>query len=1000
MQRNRANSTARGALGGAALLLATLVAPAGARADWPMARHDARRTGEAPGKSNIKQPKVRWSSYLGGSIRPDGLLTYDIDGDGRAEIIHSTGGAVAAKRPDDSVIWRARVYGLGILVGVADFDGDGKDELLVYTTHNAYLIDVHTGQVVWAQPDGEMGVIAPYVRMVPWAAGKFTDLVIPECGGCGGSKAKQAGFIYSFAQGFGNPGRVQIPMESGVASALTVLDLSGAGKPGLLINDDDKLQNPPSVTKLNLLDESTGKALLPVGFDIHENTALVTCVPGALDGVPGDELVCLASPGQAGDRVFELAWDGAALHEVWSHVASGGEVFNNVLTDPLVDLDGDGKPEVALSVTHADGSYETRVLAAATGGVLASFQGQRYVGVAFLDGAGGKPTVITNNQMEMGALSFDGKSFTQLFTIADQRPVLEPNRGRMQRSSAAMQKVIVSDLTGDGLPELITWKLSGKPVISGYLPNGGSPVSLGSLAFPGDVSPIALWALPAVDQAFPQIAVARTDGVLDTLDLQLQPTATSIRFGGYYAPGDWGQLGQTGVIASLDGGPAEQLLFADSKGALRRIDADQASLDTPPVTRWEVLGASHPIVVPGLDGGKPGIAAFAMLPPPSTDRTVRLLHADSGATAWEVPIPQGPTNDLVAAHLTPGDTPDLLFQTPDPMQPTLIRTRAISGKDGSSLWSFSEKPGNCGLQPAGISVADWNGDGYDDVLQQASFTRANSGVDGSSLIVGTVGGCYFLPAIVDPDHDGKDNVILQGGFESINMLTHDLNQQVFASTDGDRPYPYGALASCPSGQVWVEGSWQFPSRLKITQLAGPQLGVATTLFLAGGARYPDQAAVLAAHAGQGQLTAVSVHGNLAGDGAPVAVVGSGDGFLYGVDPCSGDLRFALDFAYSVGEPLFGDTDGDGLDEIIVSVADGNLYALVDDPAVGTGGGGAGGTSGTGGRAPGDWPLLYGRADCYCQAPAGASEGALPLTLLALVGAIAAGRRKRGARLAT
>jgi hypothetical protein len=82
------------------------------------------------------------------------------------------------------------------------------------------------------------------------------------------------------------------------------------------------------------------------------------------------------------------------------------------------------------------------------------------------------------------------------------------------------------------------------------------------------------------------------------------------------------------------------------------------------------------------------------------------------------------------------------------------------------------------------------------------------------------------------------------------------------------------------------------------------------------------------------------------------------------------------------------------------VADGNLYALVDDPAVGTGGGGAGGTSGTGGRAPGDWPLLYGRADCYCQAPAGASEGALPLTLLALVGAIAAGRRKRGARLAT
>jgi hypothetical protein len=1005
MQRRNEPTASPALVRGAAALVGVLLAAGDARADWPMARHDAHRTGMSPGKSNIKKPKPRWSSYLGGSIRADGLLAHDLDGDGRAEIIHATGGAVAAKRPDDSLIWRARVYGTGVLVGVADLDGDGQDELVVHTSHNLYLLDVKTGAVRWAQPDGEMGVIAPYVRLVPRSGG--LDLIIPECGGCGGSKTLVSGFRYSFAKGFDAPLRTPLPMTIGVTSVLTVAKGSVPGTSLLLINDDDKANNPPSNGKVNLLDGETGAVLLPAGFDIHQNTALVTCAPGDIDGSPGDEILCLASPGQGGDTVFALSWKGSSLVELWSHVAAQGEVFHNQLSDLLVDLDGNGTLEVALSISHADGSYSTRLLAAETGAPITSYLGLRYSGVAFLGGQG-KPTVIANNEAQMGGLAFDGSALTLLFTIADQRPVLEPDAARKRRQSASPLRVITADLDGDALPELITWRLSKTPVISGYSIKGGAPAPLASLPFPDDVSPTSLWALPPVDRPFPQIAIARTDGVLHLLDQALQPTAAAIRFGGYYSPGEWGQLGQTGVIASLDGGPAQQILFTDSKGALRRIDADGASLDTPPITRWEVRGASHPLVVPGLDGGAPAIATFARLPPPSKDSTVRVVRGATGESLWEVPIPEQPINDLVMARLTLGDTPDLVFQTPDPAQPGLVRTRALSGDDGASLWSFSEKPGNCGLQPAGVSIADWNQDGYDDVVQQASFTRVNSGADGSSLVVGTVGGCYFLPAIVDPDGDGVDNVLLQGGFESITLLTHGLDQQVFASTDGDRPYPYGALAECPFGQVWVEGSWRDVSRLKITRLSGPEIGAATTLFLAGGARYPDQEAVLAARAGQGQLTAASVHGNLAGDGVPVAVIGSGDGWLYGVEPCSGELRFALDFAYSVGEPFFGDTDGDGLDEIIVSVADGNLYALVDDPDTGAGGmGGAGGAGGAGGMGGaggaggerGPWPKLYGRAGCYCQAPEGGATSALPVALLALGAALSLARRGRQGRRA-
>ncbi len=47
------------------------------------------------------------------------------------------------------------------------------------------------------------------------------------------------------------------------------------------------------------------------------------------------------------------------------------------------------------------------------------------------------------------------------------------------------------------------------------------------------------------------------------------------------------------------------------------------------------------------------------------------------------------------------------------------------------------------------------------------------------------------------------------------------------------------------------------------------------------------------------------------------MVGSSDGWLYAIDPCQGTLTFAYNFNAPVGEPVFGDTDGDGFDEILV-----------------------------------------------------------------------------------
>ena len=271
--------------------------------------------------------------------------------------------------------------------------------------------------------------------------------------------------------------------------------------------------------------------------------------------------------------------------------------------------------------------------------------------------------------------------------------------------------------------------------------------------------------------------------------------------------------------------------------------------------------------------------------------------------------------------------------------------------------------------------------------------RADSGKDGSFISKSTAHPCYFLPTPVDTNNDGVDELVLHGGNGGVMVVGHDLETPIYKSDEDDQPYPYGAIARCPAGPVLVEGSWRYIARIKMTELSTAKT---SSRVLASGQAYADEATAAAAKVGWGQLTSTSIHADLTGDGRPVAVVGSSDGYLYAIDPCSGDLLFSHDFASAVGEVVFGDSNGDGLDEILVSVADGNLYALKNDPGT-MGTGGAGGTSSAGaGGAGGDSPTLqryplHGRAGCYCAVPTGPAHDDPAIFVLA--GALVAAARR-------
>ena len=135
---------------------------------------------------------------------------------------------------------------------------------------------------------------------------------------------------------------------------------------------------------------------------------------------------------------------------------------------------------------------------------------------------------------------------------------------------------------------------------------------------------------------------------------------------------------------------------------------------------------------------------------------------------------------------------------------------------------------------------------------------------------------------------------------------------------------YGALVSC-GGRAAVASGSAVPGEIYVEQLTG---GVITSLahrVLAGGESYDLASAP--AEGSAGGLSNITAVAGLESAADPALLVGSSDGYLYALDACDLTLRWSLDLHFPVGDPIVADADGDGQDDVFVSVADGFLYGI-------------------------------------------------------------------------
>ncbi|MBI4702455.1 MAG: PQQ-like beta-propeller repeat protein [Deltaproteobacteria bacterium] len=909
-------------------LSALWLAPAPARADWPTARHDAQRTGASPAKSNITEPVAYWRTYLGGDVPQNGMVATDVNQDGKVEVVLVSGGRLVAKRPNDDIVWQSEPRGLSMLVGVDDLDGDGKLDA-VAAGDRVYVFAGASGALEWIEPDAEMGCLGG-VRLGDLNGDGLSDLLIQEHGCCGAS-LPTTGFVYSFGPLFEATLLWKLPWVPCGAGGTTLVDVDGNGTLEVLLW---------SWTDGAILNGKTG-AVLAKSPVLGNSMSFATCLPVDVDGAAGEELACIQNyKGGGGDgarRVLVLAYKGSpgpSFGVLWQHDV-GDFDGGDVAAEPQMvsDLDGDGAAELVVSGMSAGKSWTTYVYDAATGKQLASIPGERTAGTAAIEKTG--TLLLTTSGTTLAAWSYSALAkppLEQRWTLADRRTVTEPDWKLVARSGR-WQKLVTIDLDGDGIADLVTEKVSAGAELDCYAAAGGKAVSICSFPYPADVDPLHTWIVPPIDEPYPQIAVARNDGFLTLLDDKCQPTnglskgRPGVRIGGYYSGAMMSDQRAPVVAALGDPSGPQAIVVPDSRGALVRFDAKEASWVAPPEPAWSRPRTTAPAIVPGLDGSKPGIAAYAVALPvtdPPTNQVVA-LQAD-GTEIWATNLEGAPYGGTLLPGTVDGDpVPDIFVKTWDGTK-AITRVSAVSGTSGAVLWDAQTLPSSA--QP--FAAADWNADGKTDLLlfgpaNMNGTLRLLSGADGKLVKSGPVLSGWTTPLLFDLDGDASLEVVLQSAVSPVRAYAHDLVTQLGSTAEDDRPYPSGAVASCPGARVLVEGSLRYRARLKLSSL--PPGGKSTTMVLAGGKKYANDDDAKKAAAWPGQLGDAAVAADLAGDGKPLAFVGSTDGWLYAFDPCSGDLVHAINFGASVGEAVLGDTNGDGNDEILTSVADGFLYAI-------------------------------------------------------------------------
>ena len=902
--------------------------PGRADADtWPVARHDAARTGASAGAVPVVSPVVTWRAYMGG--RPTARVTRFGLGDPRRFVVAVGGRFVAKHAVSQATLWKSEILGVGVVEALADLDGDGQSEVVVRTETRAHVLDGATGAVRWSSPLGEFRAPAA-VRVTDLDGNGLSDVYIDECTSCATPGTMTAG-AFSFASGFGAPNVLwKRPASASPppshAGTDTILDLDDDGLPEVVLT---------SPSEIVIVRGDNGQTVTTLGVPGAEDKPFsqAYALAAEIDGLPGKELVVVQPHGQVaakvgppGITVFRVDPQTKTGSLLFQRKTSGYDAEMVTLADVATDLDGDGVDELVFSHrSPASPTFTTEILKGAAGTTAAVLPGARFEGAADLGFSAGAELVVAT-AVGLSVHHFDGNALSALSAPLPgvrAHSMVDPERGqrgpldhriavlrRPGQAAALLAGKPKSELPYDSLEDPHTYE-----DIQAY---AAGPAGLTKV---GDHSPLVgditdVFPADFSTRPYPQVAVGTTAGTVVVLGQTLKGTngivfwggaATGSLVGGGLQPSAGAAGGP--LVGRDDVGPF--VVLPGSPLGLYVGDARFASLIVPPLPRFIQPGmyAASIIDLDTLGMAVVGVEGNALVARRSHDgASLGAVDLGPGA-AHGTPLPL-----RVAGQVAPRVGLDWRIEGVQIVQ------SAVDFTTESLAWKGQPLPFGGFF---GSGVGDLDGDGTD------AWYSMNDGLNTRNAETGAVTTSpgnsmwYALPMLASFQGGPGPELLLQAGASSPRLLQANLGTAWQSESPEQVNGMAGARVVCGNAARFVTPSVLSPTLRAFDGASGALLGART---LAGGEVFPSAEAAIAAGKRPGVLSNATSVASL-GAAGPAVLVGSTDGHLYALDACTLNLRWSKFLGGSVAEPVVGDTDGDGADEILVGVADGSIHHI-------------------------------------------------------------------------
>ncbi len=891
------------------LLLVALVRPiSGADGDWPMWRHDTALTGYQPSPGRMtEEPRILARHSLGAS--PGTASFADLLGSGRdAEVLVLAAARLTAYGADGQRLWESRPQGyvLDHLEWVTDLDGDGRKEVVVLAgqmggTRQTYLIldgrtgerraaiDFITGDFGWK---GLCGTYLPGTKgkqiflvtsMRQAASEASPELTPPDTPHLARPVANGELSLWDFDGLKAERRWTRTPKEYYVEyPSVLVGDLGGDGRLRAVVDSWCHVWN---------IDLATGELVSHTTWDPGGANERHYGFTRLID-VDGDgrlDFVNLALT----KHIDLLRNDGEKLVHSWTH-AWPDPVTTEARSlrwpgEPVVDLDGDGRPEVVAAVFDglADRRWHLKVYEAATGAPRGEALDVVPLATLPLWGKDGGSALLCARSRALQAeppesyeaIRLRGSQLETLWSSPESRLLLEP---RASANGDQAQAATIADVDGDGRPEFFTTRREGP----------GRPQAWG-LGADGKV--VAKPGRPSAPPARP-----------------LPPGI----------PNRHGTTVPYLLAADLDADGRNELLLYDNStitvleldGGTLRVVETIPSTEVPIVA--DLLGDGRPSLLTAGRGKDGNLWVQARGPEKQT--LWRFVFPGSGACGQYSQRP----HYLAVGRFTGHKGLDVFAYSTKPA----ARTDLLDGRTGKPVWEKTELPEiERHFQAFGgrASAHDHDGDGADDVLfLNPDYYCVAEGRSGK-LLVGPVEvaglvkwwAAYASPAVLRRE-GGPPLIYLGGAYSARCAIRLDGRRGLWREYLPTERWPL-----LVGGERFVEGLLP-PSRGRGWRGVQAEADGMLVCFDATTGRVAWRMPLGTAPSG-------IVTGDVDGDGRPEAMLGGLDGRLLVVRDGGerGEVVWSKMFDGPVGTPLLADLDGDGKVEVAVSVGDGYIYVL-------------------------------------------------------------------------